>query len=322
MFSVVIPLYNKEKYVARSIQSVLDQSFPEFELIIVNDGSTDGGPEVVASFEDQRLKTIDQPNAGVSAARNRGVQHARYDHVAFLDADDWWAPEFLAEMCTLVKSFPAAGLYGSSYYVRKNRTDTRANIGLPDEFTRGYIDYFAVYARTFWVPVNCSFVVVQKALFREAGGFCPALKFGEDFDLWVRLALKAQVAYVNKPLAYSNQDVEAAGRALGTGKSWKRSEHVIFNLEYLAKEETTNPTLKTLLDGLRVRSLAPFYLEARYPADIRAILDTVDFTKQPLSYRRFYHWPRGVISMYFQGRQVASYVKQSLIRNYQRLLSH
>ena len=95
MISVVIPLYNKEKQVAHTLQSVLRQTFQDFEIVIVDDGSTDHSVEEVEKVRDTRIRLVHQQNAGVSAARNRGISEAKYDLIAFLDADDEWKPEYL-----------------------------------------------------------------------------------------------------------------------------------------------------------------------------------------------------------------------------------
>ena len=322
MFSVVIPLFNKSAYVEKAIESVLRQTLSGFELIIVNDGSTDDSVAKVARFTDARLTLINQANQGVSTARNNGASHARFEYIAFLDADDWWDERFLAEMKTLITDFPEAALYGSGYFVVKNGMNTPAQVGVLPGFKAGYINYFDVYARTFWVPVNCSFVVVKKSVFKESGGFTPTLRFGEDLDLWLRIALKYPVGYVNKRLAYSNQDAETANRALGMDKYWTKTEHVLFNLDYLSEQEQNNPALKRLLDGLRVRSLQPYYLNGWYSQEVKTMLSQVDLARQPLHYRFVYQWPSAVVGSYFWIKQVGSRYKQRLIRLYCRLRPH
>nr|WP_295923774.1 glycosyltransferase [uncultured Dyadobacter sp.] len=322
MFSVIIPLYNKVDYIRKTVDSVLGQTFQNFELLVVDDGSTDGSARQLVGYQDDRLRIISQANAGVSTARNNGARHARFDYILFLDADDWWHDSLLQEMNALIGRFPGAGMYGCKYYLVKNGKTVPADVGLDAGFEAGYIDYFQVYARTFWVPINCSFVVVDKSVFEEEGGFKPFLKFGEDFDLWVRIALKHKVGYANKFLAYSNQDVKVAGRALGISKPWSKSEHVIFNLGYLHREESLNPSLKLLLDGLRVRALLDFYINSRFSEETRAILKCVDFLKQPAFYRFVYHSPRGIVVAYFRTKYMLSRIKQSLIKTRLRLQTY
>ena len=150
MFSVIIPLYNKAPYVEKAIRSVLNQTFKEFELIVVDDGSTDDSLSVAKNCLLQTInyKLIEQHNQGVSTARNNGVKQAKYPYICFLDADDWWSPTFLEEMKALIDEFPDAGIYGSSYYIVKNGRQRVAPIGVDNDFSKGLIDYFRVYAKT------------------------------------------------------------------------------------------------------------------------------------------------------------------------------
>ena len=108
--SVAIPLYNKRREIARTIQSVFDQTFQQFEILVIDDGSTDGGADIVAQIGDPRVRLIRQANAGVSAARNHAISEAKTELIAFLDADDEWKPGFLAAIWDLRERFPEAGL--------------------------------------------------------------------------------------------------------------------------------------------------------------------------------------------------------------------
>lgn len=104
--SVIIPLFNKESYIKRAIRSVISQTHPANEIIVVDDGSTDNGPAIVSAIEDHRIKLLSEENAGVSSARNHGISHAKGDVVAFLDADDEWHPNFLEVIGRLIALFP------------------------------------------------------------------------------------------------------------------------------------------------------------------------------------------------------------------------
>ncbi|MBD2700692.1 glycosyltransferase [Spirosoma sp. BT702] len=309
MFSIVIPLYNKVPYIGKAIESVLEQTVQDFELIIVEDGSTDGSLQEVNKYPDTRLRVICQENAGVSAARNKGVQYAKFDFIAFLDADDWWDKHFLEEMARLINDFPEAKLYGSSYYIVKHGISKTAEIGLEPQFKAGYIDYFKVYSRTFWVPFNCSFVVIQRSAFEQIGGFKTSIKFGEDFDLWARIAVKEKVAYVNKPLAYSNQDVNAQYRALGSHKFWSKEEHITFNFNSLQENQQENNTLIYLLDGLKVRSLVNYYLKGVHHEEVSSILETVNWNNQSFFYKFIYTWPKWFVQLFFSIKLYGSKIK-------------
>ncbi|MDA8106173.1 MAG: glycosyltransferase family A protein [Nitrospiraceae bacterium] len=112
-----MPLYNKEDEVDRAVRSVLNQTVSDFELVIVNDGSTDKGPQVVRAIEDQRIRIVDQTNQGVSAARNRGIEEASAELIAFLDADDEWMPDFLETIIDLKEKFPCCKVFATRYLI-------------------------------------------------------------------------------------------------------------------------------------------------------------------------------------------------------------
>jgi len=113
--SVVIPLYNKARHIRRALSSVLAQTAPCFELVVVDDGSTDGSADVVRSISDSRLRLVVQPNGGECAARNRGIRETSGELIAFLDADDEWLPEFLSTVMRLYDQCPQAGAYATAY---------------------------------------------------------------------------------------------------------------------------------------------------------------------------------------------------------------
>lgn len=311
MFSVIIPLYNKENHIQKAVSSVLDQSYKNFELVIVNDGCTDKSLKIVQELKDPRIRIIDQSNFGVSTARNNGVKAARYDHIAFLDADDWWDPHYLEEMQQLIHKYPDAGLWAAKYYKVKNRRNIEANIGLEKDFKQGYIDYINVYAKTMWMPITSSFVIPKKT-FEELNGYKTHIKFGEDFDFWIRIALKYKIAYLNKILVYYNQDVDANNRAVGGGRIWKPENHYIFQLEYLKKEEKINPSLKHLLDKLRLRALLRYHLAGVHRKETKRILAEIDFSAQPFSWHLKYHIPLSMLKLWYSLKKAGSALKKGV----------
>ena len=292
-FSVIIPLFNKASYVAKAIGSVLAQTFSDFELVIVDDGSTDGSVSVAtdALRGDPRCRIIHQQNAGVSVARNNGVAASSGDYLCFLDADDWWEPAFLEEMDGLVKEFPEAGIYGTNYtIVNETRHKTRvAKIGVEDGFHTGYINYFKVYADTMYMPLWTGAVCIPRMVFEEMGGFPKGIKLGEDFLLWIRIVLRYKVAFLNRPLAFYNQDVDVASRSVG--RLHKPQENMLWNLDFLTETEKSDAELKQLIDNLRAYSLMPYLLDGRYRDAARKELEKVDWSNQPEKARRLYQSP-------------------------------
>lgn len=299
MFSVIIPLYNKAPYVAKAIESVLGQTYRDFEVIVIDDGSTDQSLEVAKTFENKSITIVSQPNSGVSTARNNGVKLAKHPYICFLDADDWWHPTFLEEMKRLITDFPDAGIYGSGYYIVKNEQERIAPIGVPQGFERGIIDYCEVYAKTLCMPLWTGAVIVPKYIFDEEGGFKSQLKFGEDFDLWIRIALKHKVILVNKPLAYYNQDVDVNNRGVAVHKTYSPVNHFIFNLDYLYDNEKNNHRLKILLDKLRVYILLKYRMQRAFPKEYNAEIKKVDFSVQPLGVRLQYYLPVWFLKQYY-----------------------
>jgi len=319
LVTIIVPLFNKEKYILATLRSISGQTYKNWECIISDDGSSDNSLLLVEQFTSAtpgRWKIVSQINSGPSSARNHGIKSATGEYIAFLDADDWWKDNFLEEMYNLIKSFPDAGLYGCSYYRVKNSLYHAANIGVVDGFIKGYIEYFNVYARTFWVPINCSFVVVNKDSFNSIGGFLPKLKFGEDFNLWVRLALKYKVAYLNKMLAYSNQDVNLSNRALGKNTLYSLEENYIFNCSFLESYELNNIHLKKLLDGLRVRALLRYHLSGKFKKEVNIEISKVNFKQQSSYYRFIYKSPKSLVKLFFFLQKIGSFTKQFLIKSF------
>ena len=122
MFSIVIPLYNKENLIEYSIRSILSQTFQDFEIIVVNDGSTDNSVSIAESVMDSRIRIINQTNAGVSAARNRGIKEARYNLIAFMDADDEWKPDYLDTQYRLIQKYPECSVFACNYEFQNSIT--------------------------------------------------------------------------------------------------------------------------------------------------------------------------------------------------------
>ena len=203
-FSIIIPLYNKAPYIERAVKSVLSQDYPHFEIIIVNDGSSDGGEKIVTKIVDERLKLVSQKNAGVSAARNTGAEEAQYEYLAFLDGDDTYEPNFLSEIIKLIGNFPNAGIYGTSNsFIYPNGKKVAEDFRyLFNGKEQGLLeDYFGLFAQIQKSPFSNSNLCIPKKIYQEFGGYKVGVKLTEDSDLWCRIALKYDVAFSVNALA-------------------------------------------------------------------------------------------------------------------------
>lgn len=205
--SVVIPLYNKLHYVARAVQSVLAQTFDDFEVLVIDDGSTDGGGDAVRNFTDRRLSLLRQENKGVSSARNRGIDMARGELVAFLDADDEWKKGFLETVTALRVRFPEAGMYACAYECRRNNRVRLSTVeGVPPPPWEGVMPSYFRSAALGDPPVTASSVAIPRKVLREAGIFREGRRMGEDLDLWGRIALHRPVVFSWQVGAIYHQD--------------------------------------------------------------------------------------------------------------------
>lgn len=206
MISVVIPLYNKEKSIASTLRTVLNQTFSDYEIVIVNDGSTDGSVEEIEKVQDDRIRLVHQPNAGVSAARNRGIEEAKGDLIAFLDADDEWKPEYLATQYHLFQKYPECSVFACNYEFRDVSGKVTPTLihKLPFAGEDGILSNYFEVASCSHPPICSISVMVKKQVMQAIGGFPLGIKSGEDLLTWARLAVNGMIAYSKRPLAVFN----------------------------------------------------------------------------------------------------------------------
>jgi glycosyltransferase involved in cell wall biosynthesis len=271
MISVIIPLYNKCNSISSTISSVLSQTFQNFEIIVVNDGSTDNGASIVSGIEDNRITIINQENNGVSSARNNGITKANSAFIALLDADDLWCPSFLDDMSKFILEYPNASLYGCGYSFQNAGSNIiSTDLGLPVNF-KGVIDYFEnAKSNTLFTS---SSVVFKKQDFIEIGGFDARLSRGEDIDLWIKFALYKQVAFYNKSLVIYKLDTE--NRAFNTITS--KEKCLIWNLDRYKQFELSNSAFKEFLDNWRLAHVHNYLIGASTEvSEIYSILKDID----------------------------------------------
>lgn len=194
--SVVIPLYNKATYIRRAIESALAQHKPVDEIIVIDDGSTDGSAEEVLKISDARVRLFHQPNAGECAARNRGIAESVNPYVGFLDADDEWKPDFLNYITKLITLFPGCGAYAtSSEIIRSDNTIGFPNLGnIPAEPWMGIIpNFFELFQAGY--AFNASSVVIPKDILEEVECFPLGTMISGDVACWVNIAIKYPIAF-------------------------------------------------------------------------------------------------------------------------------
>ena len=317
-FSVIVPLYNKAPYVRKALESVVTQTYKDWELMIVDDGSTDNSAticeEYLNNITHQTSHIIHQKNAGVAAARNNGVKVSKGDYVAFLDADDWWEPTFLEEMDRLITEYPDAGLYATNYiYYKPGKTHVALNL------PRGYMNYPEAYLQSIAMPVWTGAACMPRKVFDEMEGFPVGIKLGEDFLLWAKTALHYKVAFCEMALSYYNNDVPASLRA--TRNLYAPEHNMLFHLDPIEEAIHHTPytihqreTWKSLLDKLRVSGLMEYWLNDEYHDAAKEELTKVDWSNQTKGAKAQYEKPIWLIKTKRRIMQIGSYIKQKLIK--------
>lgn len=316
-FSVIIPLYNKAPYVKKALESVCRQTYSDYELIVINDGSTDDSCMIAEKYlqgiDGINYRLITQENAGVSAARNNGVAASKGEYVAFLDADDWWEPTFLEKMAQHIEDYPEAGLYASNYmYYKPGKTHVAvSNIEI------GYFNYPKSYYEGGAMPIWTGATMIPRRVMDEMGGFPLGIKLGEDFLLWAKIAMQYKVAFINEPLAWYNNDVPVNLRA--TRNLHHPNNHMLFRMDSIASSlSPLSSNLKSdwqaLLDKLRVNGLLEYWMSKEYHDVAAQELAKVDWSQQPDSVKRIYKTPIWMLKVKRQVMKWGSWCKQLIIR--------
>jgi len=245
MISIVIPLYNKEKQVSGTLESVFRQTFQDFEIVIVDDGSTDNSVAEILKIEDSRIRLFSQSNAGVSVARNKGIAEAKYDYIAFLDADDEWNPDYLQEQINLINNYPECSVFACAYDLRTYKGELK-HIQLnkmPFSSQTGILTNYFEVASCSHPPLWTSAVAVKKDAILSIKGFPVGIKSGEDLLTWARLASKYSIAYSRKFLSVFNLSSSESYENAPSRKP-EKEDYVGTELALLYKQNKTIVGLK------------------------------------------------------------------------------
>lgn len=242
-FSVIIPLYNKENHIEKTLKSVLNQSFTDFEILIIEDCSTDNSKQKAQSVISDKIKIIQhETNKGLSASRNTGIHNSNSDFLAFLDADDIWHENYLEKIVELTQNFPSAHLFATNY-VEAYSDDVAVSpaSNLKNFDTDGIIpDFFESSLRQ---NIHCpSSLCVKKEVFEKVGGYNTMINYGEDVDFNIRANLSFKLAY-SKTALVSN--IMFAENKI-TNSSLKNK--IITDFDFYEPLADSNKNLKKYLD--------------------------------------------------------------------------
>ncbi|MAN27950.1 MULTISPECIES: glycosyltransferase family 2 protein [Mesonia] len=242
-FSVVIPLYNKENYISKTIESVLAQNFNEFEIIIVDDGSTDNSYNRIKKYKkNEKLTIIQKENGGVSSARNLGINQAKGKYIALIDADDYWYPNHLNNIYETIQKFPNAGVYGTGYEILIN--NSKVEKAVFKNFQPNKIQLVPNYfeASTINAVIWTSASAFSKENFYKIGEFNLKLRTAQDLDFFVRAALKFDIAiHPNVTMRYHQKSENNLALS-------HYNEDREYFIDKFSKEEKNNLSLKKYLD--------------------------------------------------------------------------
>lgn len=283
MISVVIPLYNKEKSITSTLQSVCTQTYSDIEVLVVNDGGTDKGASLAAKYPDTRIRVIDKENGGVCSARNRGIEEAKGEYIALLDGDDQWDKEYLAEQVKMIQDFPAAALWGINFAeLNGGKLIRKLETALPEGY-RGYVDnYFQMQGRISDLFCSSS-VVIRREVFDKVGMFDERIKYAEDSDMWFRIIANYPVAFYDRYMVWYLYDAE--------NRAMNRTRLLKYWLPYFV-EKYKDPLFKhdkafyrwvMRWAGVRIKQI--YFNDPAQHVDAKVAARKLDYTQLPIKYR-------------------------------------
>ena len=238
-FSVIIPLFNKEKFIEATLKSVLNQTFIDFEILIINDGSTDNSAQLIKGFDDPRIRYYYKENSGVSSARNDGIEKAQSNYISFIDADDYWYPDFLEEMYKIIQKHPEQKVFSAAIEIETSKKVIPASYSIIKTNDHEIVNYFTASYKETVICTSCA--VFHKSIFEETGNFDIAIKSGQDTDLWIRIGMNFPIVFSWKILARYVYDENS----LSKNKNYLNKK---INFSKFEEHEKTNPSLKKFLD--------------------------------------------------------------------------
>ena len=301
MISVVIPLYNKEKSIATTLESVFAQSYTDYEVVVVDDGSTDNSQNIVRGLVNDKIRLISKPNGGVCSARNRGIQEAKGEYIALLDGDDIWDKEYLSEQVKMIRDFPEAAMWGINFAETMNgQLMRKLETALPEGY-RGYVEkYFELKGRISDL-FHSSAVVIRKEVFDKVGYFDERIKYSEDIDMWWRIIAVHPVAFYDRYMVRYQQDTE--------NRAMDKKRELRYSLPFFV-EKYREPIFKQNIVfykwvnrwcGVKIKLI--YFNDPEQREDAKEAARRLDYTQLPIKY-----WCE-LLTPYWIGKQVYRLLK-------------
>jgi glycosyltransferase involved in cell wall biosynthesis len=247
LISIVIPLYNKDFIIKATLKSVLAQTFSDYEVIVIDDGSTDNSLKIVTEYIDKRITVYQQENKGSSSARNLGIEKANGELIAFLDADDYWYPNHLEEIFKLYQDFPNCGIYGSRYFIKTTKLKAFKTNYYPSAQNnfRGILpDYFSA-SKSYRVGLT-SAIAIPKNILDGKFLFNTQTTCVEDLELFTKIAIEKSVAVTNFFTVEYNFSLD--GQISKTPINQKK----LMDFSQFSNDEKQNKNLREFLDIYRM----------------------------------------------------------------------
>jgi glycosyltransferase involved in cell wall biosynthesis len=290
-FSVVIPLYNKENYIFNTIESVLKQSFSDYELIVVNDCSTDSSLEIVRGIKDPRIKILEhQKNKGLSASRNTGIKAATSNYICFLDADDLWKPQFLEKIDFLICNYPEASLFATNYEViLKNDKRFHIDFDITNKASHAQIsNFFEINLKQ--TVYNQSGFCVERKVFEDIGYYDEGILYSEDVDFNIRANAEYRLAYFDEPLvAYTAVSENQITQTSIKGKT-------VPDYDLYERQFNNRPDIKKYLDYQRYIKAKLFKLSGDRKTYLK-LKEKIDFRNLTAKQRLLIRLPRRILKL-------------------------
>lgn len=300
-FSIIIPLYNKEKFIESTLKSVLEQTYQNFEIIIVNDGSTDKSVALAEQFTDHRIKIFHQQNQGVSVARNNGITYATAQYICFLDADDYWYPHFLETFNSLIENYKNQYVFSAAFEVETKWNTFKSLYSIDSSKKDLVVDFFEASKKECVLWTSCA--VFEKSVFDKIGNFDKTIKIAQDTDLWIRIGLHYPIVFTWETLAIYKHDAESLS---------KKTDDLNDRLHFkkFEKEEKTNPKLKAYLDLMRYFAAMHSKLNNNLKS-FKELVNEINYSNLSLKKRILLKIPVNIIKLLLKVQQLLVKLKLS-----------